>query len=62
MKPLRRLGCPPLGWLGRHSLGRYLLHQPVIFGVMTVVLSLPQLLLAGKVKNLQKSLDKTGKM
>lgn len=37
MEPLRRSICPPLGWLGRHSLILYMLHQPVIYGVMTVV-------------------------
>ena len=44
MEPLRRSVCPALGWLGRHSLVLYLLHQPVIFGVLTVVFTLPQLL------------------
>ena len=37
MEPLRRSVCPPLGWLGRHSLLLYLLHQPVIYGVLLVV-------------------------
>ena len=44
MEPLRRSLCPPLGWLGRRSLVLYLLHQPVILGVMTLVFALPQLL------------------
>ena len=30
-------GCAPLGWLGRHSLGIYLLHQPVIYGVLLLL-------------------------
>ena len=37
MEPLRRSVCPALGWMGRHSLLLYLLHQPVIYGVLTVV-------------------------
>lgn len=37
MEPLRRSVCPPLGWLGRHSLLQYMLHQPVIYGVFSVV-------------------------
>ena len=37
MEPLHRSVCPPLGWLGRHSLLLYLLHQPVIYGVLLVV-------------------------
>ena len=44
MEPLRRSICPALGWLGRHSLVLYLLHQPVIFGVLTLVFTVPQLL------------------
>ncbi len=35
MEPLRRSICPALGWLGRHSLVLYLLHQPVIYGVLS---------------------------
>ena len=33
MEPLRRSVCAPLGWMGRHSLVLYLLHQPVIFQI-----------------------------
>lgn len=35
MEPLRRSVCAPLGWMGRHSLLLYLLHQPVIYGVLS---------------------------
>lgn len=34
MEPLRRSLCPLLGWMGRHSLVLYLLHQPVIYGLL----------------------------
>ena len=34
MEPLHASVCPPLGWMGRHSLLLYLLHQPVIYGVL----------------------------
>ena len=30
---LPRLSCPPLEWVGRHSLGIYLIHQPVCMAV-----------------------------
>ena len=30
---LPRLSCPPLEWVGRHSLGLYLIHQPVCMAV-----------------------------
>ena len=40
MEPLRRSVCPPLGWMGRHSLVLCLLHQPVILGVLTVAFRL----------------------
>ena len=35
MEPLRRPVCPALGWMDRHSLLLYLLHQPVIYGVLS---------------------------
>ena len=40
LAPLRRSVCPPLGWMGRHSLALYLLHQPVILGVLTAAFRL----------------------
>ncbi|MDY3282340.1 MAG: heparan-alpha-glucosaminide N-acetyltransferase domain-containing protein [Dysosmobacter sp.] len=32
--------CPPLEWLGRHSLLLYLVHQPVIYGALWVLYEL----------------------
>lgn len=31
-----RLSCPPLTWLGQRSLVVYMLHQPVIYGVLMI--------------------------
>jgi uncharacterized membrane protein len=28
--------CEPLGWVGRHTLPLYLLHQPVIYGILNI--------------------------
>jgi len=28
--------CPPLGWIGKHALIIYMLHQPVIYGILSV--------------------------
>lgn len=34
---VRELRVPVLNWLGRHSLGFYLIHQPVLVGVSLVI-------------------------
>jgi uncharacterized membrane protein len=28
--------CSPLGWVGRHTLPLYMLHQPVIYGILNI--------------------------
>lgn len=33
-KPLRQWKCPPLEWIGTHALVIYLLHQPIIVGII----------------------------
>lgn len=36
--------CPPLDFLGRHSLVIYVLHQPVIIGVLYIITSLVKMI------------------
>ena len=38
LQPVARIAPPWLNWLGRHSLLVYMVHQPVLLGVMRVVL------------------------
>ena len=33
---LQKSICPPLGWIGRKSLIIYMIHQPVVYGVLFI--------------------------
>lgn len=37
MKIFFAKGCPPLSFLGRHSLGLYMIHQPLIYGIFMIM-------------------------
>ncbi|MBR4026079.1 MAG: DUF1624 domain-containing protein [Lachnospiraceae bacterium] len=38
IKILKKSICPFFGWIGRNSLVLYMLHQPIIYGVLVVIL------------------------
>ncbi len=40
LRHLSCISCPPLDFLGRHSLVVYVLHQPVVYGILFVIFSL----------------------
>lgn len=37
LRHLSAVTCPPLEWLGRHSLILYMVHQPVVYGVLYLI-------------------------
>ena len=34
---LKSLSCPPLAWVGRHALPIYLIHQPLMIGMLELI-------------------------
>ncbi len=37
---LGRVGCKPLQWVGRHALVIYMIHQPAVYGILSLIFHL----------------------
>lgn len=38
VSPLLQINIPPLNFLGKHSLATYLVHQPIIYAILTIII------------------------